>query len=387
MKGKASVTTMNATNVSGVEPHSRLERNFAKAILLLLFLACLLVLWPFATALLWGSVLSFSIWPLYCRLLGILRGRRTLAAAILSAAMILTIVLPFAIVSLRLADSVSELKTATERWVESGPPAPPAWLIKVPLIGQTASQRWTELASDRAKLVQVIRGSIEPVAAALLSAGLKLGAGMLQLVLSVLITFFLLRNGISIAATLMQGVGRIAGERGTRLLELAGNTVRGVVYGVLGTALVQAVCAGLGLLIAGVPGAALLALLVFFLSVVPMGPPLVMFPAAFWLFHQGSTGWGIFMLIWGVFVSTIDNFVKPWLISQGSDMPLILILFGVLGGAVAFGFIGVFIGPTLLAVGYRLVKDWFTSTPATPADDSERGEGHLGDVGACETFP
>jgi predicted PurR-regulated permease PerM len=128
----------------------------------------------------------------------------------------------------------------------------------------------------------------------------------------------------------------------------------------------------LGLLIAGVPGAALLALLTFFLSVLPAGPPVILLPAAFWLFHQGSTGWGVFMLVWAVGVSTVDNFVKPWLISQGSDMPLILILFGVLGGALAFGFIGVFIGPTLLAVGYRLVTEWASVKAATESKEPEK---------------
>ena len=106
----------------------------------------------------------------------------------------------------------------------------------------------------------------------------------------------------------------------------------------------------------------------FFLSVVPVGPPLVWLPAALWLFHQGRTGWGVFMLIWGVGVSTVDNFVKPWLISQGSDLPFILILFGVLGGALAFGFIGVFLGPTLLAVGYRLVKEWSAASRVASTD-------------------
>jgi predicted PurR-regulated permease PerM len=158
------------------------------------------------------------------------------------------------------------------------------------------------------------------------------------------------------------GVERIGGERGRHLLTVAGNTVRGVVYGILGTALVQAVMAGIGFVIAGIPGAALLALLTFFLSVVPFGPPLIWLPAAVWLFQQGSTGLGIFMLIWGVGVSSVDNVIKPWLISQGSDMPFILIFFGVLGGALVFGFIGVFLGPTLLAVGFRLVEEWFSTS-------------------------
>jgi predicted PurR-regulated permease PerM len=167
-------------------------------------------------------------------------------------------------------------------------------------------------------------------------------------------------------------VGRIAGDRGTHLLGVAGKTVRGVVYGILGTALAQAVAAGIGFLIAGVPGCALLALLTFFSSVVPVvGTAIVWIPAALWLFHQGSTGWAIFMLIWGFGVSNIDNVVKPWLISQGSDMPFILIFFGVLGGALTFGFIGVFLGPTLLAVGFRLINEWSAATAANAGQNAE----------------
>jgi predicted PurR-regulated permease PerM len=186
--------------------------------------------------------------------------------------------------------------------------------------------------------------------------------------LSIFIAFFLFRDGVSVAKRLNNVVERIGGERGEHLLIIAGKTVRGVVYGILGTALVQAVMAGIGFVIAGVPGAALLALLTFFSSVVPVvGTALTWLPAALWLFHQGSTGWGIFMLIWGLLVANVDNVVKPWLISQGSDLPFILILFGVLGGALAFGFIGVFLGPTLLAVGFRLVEEWIATNRAAPA--------------------
>src|SRR6185369_4605690 len=126
-----------------------------------------------------------------------------------------------------------------------------------------------------------------------------------------------------------------------------------------------AVMAGVGFVLAGVPGAGVLTLLIFFLSVVPGGPPLVLIPVIFWLFHQGSNGWGSFMIVWGIGVSSIDNFIKPWLISRGSTMPFLLILFGVLGGAFAFGFIGVFLGPTLLAVGYRIIQVWFAQKAAT----------------------
>lgn len=347
---------------------TKLEQNLGWGILFLLFIGCLLVLWPFVTALLWAAVLSFSSWPLCRRLIKWLGGRRTLAALLTSLLMILVVLLPFVIAGLTLADNVTELKTATQRLIDEGPPAPPAWLAKVPVIGRSAAQQWQSLRADSARLLREARRFVEPVAAWLLKAGLKFGTGLLQLALSILITFFLLRNGPLVAENLNTGIGRIAGDRGKHLLAVAGSTVRGVVYGILGTALAQALMAGIGFLIAGVPGAALLALLTFFLSVVPVGPPLVWLPAALWLFHQGSTGWGIFMLVWGLGVSTVDNFVKPWLISQGSDLPFILILFGVLGGALAFGFIGVFIGPTLLAVGYRLVKEWSAAARATSAD-------------------
>jgi predicted PurR-regulated permease PerM len=349
----------------------RFEQNLSRLLLGLLLLGCLLVVWPFVTALLWAAVLSFSLWPLYKRLLGLLGGRRTLAACLVSLAMILALLLPLGIVTIRLADNVDELKTATQHWLEAGPPAPPGWLEKVPLVGPTASQQWRSLAADTAKLREQAQRLIEPVGSWLLSAGFKLGGGLLQMALSLLITFVFLRNGPAVAAHLSTTIRRIAGERGIQLLDVAGSTVRGVVYGILGTALVQALMAGVGLLIAGVPGAALLALLTFFLSVVPMGPPLILVPAALWLFHQGSTGWGVFMLIWALGVSTIDNFVKPWLISHGSDMPLILIMFGVLGGALAFGFIGVFIGPTLLAVAYRLLREWSSATVADQRVSSE----------------
>jgi predicted PurR-regulated permease PerM len=343
---------------------TRLEQNLGWGILALLLVGCLLVLWPFFSALLWAAVLSFTSWPVCRRLLHWLGGRRTLAATLVSLGMILLLLLPFVIVGLTLADNVNQLKTAAQRWIDAGPPAPPAWLEKVPVIGPTAMEQWQEMAADTARLWREAKRFVEPVGAWLLKAGLKLGGGLVELAVSILITFFLLRSGPAVAAQLTAGIERIAGERGKYLLGVAGNTVRGVVYGILGTALVQALTAGFGFLIAGVPGAALLALLTFFLSVVPVGPPMIWLPAAFWLFHQDRTGWGVFMIVWGVGVSTVDNFVKPWLISQGSDLPFLLILFGVLGGALAFGFIGVFLGPTLLAVGYRLVKEWSAASRA-----------------------
>jgi predicted PurR-regulated permease PerM len=268
-----------------------------------------------------------------------------------------------------LADNVQELTSATRSWIDAGPPAPPEWLAKIPVVGQKAMDYWQSMAADTAKLWTQAQRLIEPASSWLLRGGLALGGGLLQLAFSIFIAFFLFRDGVSAARRLNHVVERIGGERGHHLLNVAGRTVRGVVYGILGTALAQAVAAGIGFLIAGVPGVALLALLTFFSSIVPVvGTALTWLPAAIWLFHQGSTGWAIFMLVWGFGVANIDNIVKPWLISQGSDLPFILIFFGVLGGALTFGFIGVFIGPTLLAVGFRLLEEWSPANRAVAAE-------------------
>lgn len=339
----------------------RIERNLGWIVLSIVVVGCLLVLLPFVSALLWAVVLCFSTWPLYQRLLKWLHGRKTLAAATMTLAMMLVVLAPFLVIGITLADSVKELAAVARHSLETGPPEPPAWVGKIPLVGPSASAYWASLIADTGKLVQEIRRFIEPASAWLLKIAIVLGGGLLELTLSIFVAFFLFRDGVSAAQRLIMAVERIGGEQGRHLLTVAGNTVRGVVYGILGTALVQAVMAGIGFVIAGVPGAALLALLTFFLSVVPMGPPLIWVPATIWLFQQGSNGMGVFMLIWGVGVSSIDNVVKPWLISQGSDLPFILIFFGVLGGALAFGFIGVFLGPTLLAVGFRLLEEWFAT--------------------------
>jgi predicted PurR-regulated permease PerM len=343
-------------------PKPKLERILGITVLILLLGGCLLVIRPFVTALLWAVVLSYSLWPLHRRLINLFRGRRTLAAASMACALVALVLLPFVVVGLTLADNVQELKAAAQHWVEEGPPNPPAWLARVPLVGQSAVAEWKTLMADSSVLLQKAKPLIESVSLWLLKSGFTLGRGVVELALSILITYFLLRDGVSVSERLNFGIQRIAGSRGEHLLQVAGKTVRGVVYGVLGTALIQSIFAGIGFLIAGVPGVAVLTLLTFAFCIVPaVGAPLVWIPAVIWLFSQGATGRAIFLLVWGVGVSSIDNFLRPWLISYGSKLPFLMMFFGALGGLIAFGFIGLFIGPTLLAVSYKLVQEWLWS--------------------------
>ena len=387
----------------------RLDQVMGWAALALLLVGCVTVLKPFVSAVLWAVVLGFCLWPVQRRFTQWLGGRRTLAALLTTLSIALVLVVPVVVIGVGIADDARALASATRKWMEAGPPKPPNWLGRLPLVGGQAKDYWIEFTEDAARLMRELKPVVvdvpssgatnaivsandlpqealaEPPAppveqesrlvkalkslvisarSAMLRAGLAIGRGVVEVVLSVFLTFFIFRDGAAVADRLTTGVARIAGERGKHLLDVAGRTVRGVVYGILGTALVQGVMAAIGFVIAGVPGAALLGLLTFFLSPVPVGPPLVWIPAVIWLYSQGFSGWAIFMFVWGMGVSSVDNIVKPWLISQGSQMPFIVIFFGVIGGALAFGLVGVFLGPTLLAVTYRLLEEWSTARAA-----------------------
>jgi predicted PurR-regulated permease PerM len=357
-----------------IEDTGRMERILGISVLALLILGCLVVLWPFVSAILWATVLAFSTWPVYRRILAFMRGRRVLASLLMTLLISVVVLLPFVIAGLTLAEDVKSLAGATRKMLGEGPPPPPDWVSSIPLVGDAVARYWSELITDTARYRQEAQRFIEPVTTWLLGVGVKLGRGILELGLSVLIAFFLFRDGPALTTRIKAAAERIAGTRGARLLEVARKTIRGVVYGVLGTALVQAMFAGTGFYIAGVPGPLFLAFLTFFFSsVTPFGPPLVWIPATLWLFQRDQVGWGFFMLVWGLFVSTIDNLVRPLLISQESDLPFIFVFLGVLGGLLAFGFIGIFLGPTLLAVGYKLVEEWVTTraeavAPSPPSE-------------------
>jgi len=344
----------------------RFDRLVGMVALAALVVGILLVLRPFVSSVLWAIVLTYSTWPVFEVVRRGVRGNSTYAASVMTVLLALVIVLPVTILGVSLGDSVTPVAEAIRDWWERGLSDPPPWVGQLPLIGETLQTYWMGLAHDAGKLGIEIRRLIEPLRSWLLSGGLQIGKGLVYLGLSVVLAFFFYRDGDAAALAYTRVLHRIAGSRAARLTAVAGGTIRSVVYGILGTALAQAILAALGLWIAGVPGALLWGMLTFFLSVVPVGPPLVWGGAAAWLLYQGSIGWALFMVLWGFFgISGIDNIIKPYLISRGSRLPFILTLLGVLGGALAFGFIGVFLGPLLLALGYRLLQEWVSTEPET----------------------
>lgn len=341
-----------------MERQRLIESLTAAAALSFLAIGCFLVLRPFLSALMWAVILCYASWPAYRWLERGLGGRRTLTAVMMTVAVAAILVLPFVVVGFTLAENVSAWSQAVREWVARGLPPPPAWVADLPLIGDDLVARWSTL-DTAAGVTELVRLILNPLRDAAITGGALLGRGTLELGLSVFIAFFVFRRGDELALGLQQALTRMIGPRARQFIAVAGGTIEGVVYGILGTALAQGVLAGIGFLLVGVPGALFLGLLTFFLSLIPMGPPLAWVPVVVWLATGDRYFAAAFMAVWGFFViSGIDNVVKPYLISRGSQMPFVLVFLGVIGGVVAFGFLGVFLGPVLLAVGFTLLLAW-----------------------------
>lgn len=324
-----------------------------------LAIGCFLVLRPFLSAVLWAAVVCFSTWPLYLWLEKRLKGRSTLAATLMTLLVALVLVAPFMIVGISLADDVSWVAAKVHSLLAEGAPDPPPWVQKIPLLGGVVHGAWNEMAHNPQKVQESLTTWYSTSKEWITNRGVDLGHGILQLSLSVFIAFFLYRDGAAVAAKVSEVTRRLAGDRTQHLLDVVGGTVKGVVYGILGTALGQGVLAAIGFGLCGVPKAFFWGLMTFFLSFVPMGPPLVWIPASIWLYNMGHPKLAIFLAVWGLcVVSSVDNFLKPYLISRGSNMSFVLVFLGVFGGVIAFGFIGVFLGPTLLAVGRSVLQEW-----------------------------
>ncbi len=343
----------------GTGANGQVERQVAAILLLILAVGCFLVLRPFLSAALWAAILSFSTWPIYQRLERMTGGRRALAAAVITAVAAMLFAIPVAALASRLASEVPELAAMVNRLLEQGPLPPPAWVRTLPVIGTRLDAYWQSVAYDAAKLAADMRSHVGPIREWVLGLGMSLGVGLAQVTLSLFIAFFFYRDGVATARVIRSALGRIGGDRAERLLVVAGATVKGVVYGIIGANLVEAVLADLGLWAAGVPGAILLGFAIFFLTLVPLAPLLVFVPAIIWLLQQGATTTAFLLAGWYVVVFMIlENALRAYLVTRGGDLPLVLVLLGMLGGMLAIGFLGIFVGPTLLAVGYSLVREW-----------------------------
>lgn len=350
----------------------RQNLRFARlTIATLLILGCVAVLFPFVGTLLLATVICVTAWPAQQRLLKLCQGRRTPAALLMSLLLVLLILLPMLVLSGSLASGAEVALDAIRPMIENGLPSDaPSWITRLPWIGNEVAAYWHKVAANREELNKLLQMSFDP-GRRLLTATVSLVAqGLLQVVLVIFFVFFLLRDGPAYGQALTIAARRLGGDLGERMLGLARGTVTGVMVGIVGTAAAQALVGMIGYLIAGVPGVVVLTFATFIFSLVPViGPTLIWGGAAVWLQQNGDSGWAMFMVLWGVLaISSVDNFVKPILISRTAALPLLLIIVGVFGGVLVFGFVGLFLGPALLALGQALLRDWLYS-PITDAVD------------------
>ena len=331
-------------------------------------LGCAVVLYPFLSALLWAGILVFTTWPV-CEWLRLrLRLRHTGAAAAMVLLTALIVVLPLVLAVPTGANDINQLRDAVEEALQAGLPGAPDWLFAVPVIGPTVGELWNSSAADISGLIAALRPYLGMAVENGLNLLIGIAHGVLLFLLALFIAFFFYIYGDAIAGRLRVLMQRIAGDRSTRLIAVTGATIRGTVYGILGTAIVQGFLTAGGLYVSGVPRAFLLGAVAGFLSILPVGAPVVWIPASLWLMGRGHLGWGIFLALYGgIVISGADSIIRPWFISRGAELPFMLTVLGVLGGALSFGLVGVFLGPVLLGVGFTLVNEWTEPAAATPS--------------------
>ncbi|MDQ5877525.1 MAG: hypothetical protein QG616_1720 [Pseudomonadota bacterium] len=331
------------------------------AIVAALLVGCIAVLLPFVGTLLFAIVICVTSWPLYARLLAAMRSRHNLAALVMSLSLVLLLLIPMGLLAGSLSGGLEIISRHFRPLIENGLPAePPAWLANLPLVGREIASYWHQLADSREELNKVLRQLFDPARKVALTTVTIFAQGLLQLLLVTFFSFFIFRDAHIYGGALLTAARKLGGTLGERMLKLARATITGVMVGIVGTAAAQAVVGMIGYLIAGVPAVLMLTFATFIFAMVPViGPTLIWGGAALWLYEQGQTGWAIFMLLWGMLgISSVDNFVKPVLISRTAAQPLLLIVVGVFGGVLVFGFIGLFLGPTLLALGQALIREW-----------------------------
>jgi len=331
----------------------------AVLVLGLMIVGSLWVLQPFLPALIWATMIVVATWPLLKALEVRLGGRRTLASVIMVLAMLLLIIGPLGAAVTTLADSADTVKDRAETFIHSPLPPPPDWVRKLPLVGERAAEEWQKVIDAG---TAGLRTRLAPYAGKathwLFNQAGNFGKLTVHFLLTLLLSGILYVHGEKAGHTVIRFARRLAAERGETAVRLAGQAIRAVALGIVVTAAVQSVLSGIALAICGVPGAGLLTALIFMLCIAQIGPSLVLVPSVIWLFWENETAWAIVLLVATVIIASLDNVLRPALIRRGADLPLLLILSGVLGGLLAFGFVGLFVGPVLLAVSYTLLDAW-----------------------------
>jgi predicted PurR-regulated permease PerM len=333
------------------------------------------ILRPFLAATIWSTMIVVTTWPILRALQSRLWGKRWLAATVMTLALLLVFVIPVSAAIGTIVANAGEIVDWANRFSNVKLPPPPDFVGKIPIIGEKAAPLWREYADKGLEeLAQIVRPYASRATSWFVAEVGNFGLVALQFLLTIVISAILYMTGDDAARWVCRLGRRLAGERGDHVVRLAGLAIRGVALGVVVTAFVQSVLGGIGLAIAGVPFAAVLTAVMFMLALAQIGAVPVLLGGLAWLWWQGDTGWFVALLIWTIIVGSLDNILRPVLIRKGADLPLLLIFAGVIGGLVAFGLLGLFVGPVLLAVAYTLLDAWVAEAPDADVSTASAAE-------------
>lgn len=333
-----------------------------------LLLGSFWTLWPFLSGLIWATTIAIATWPVLMRVQRLTGGRRSAAVAIMTAVVLLAFLVPFALAINTLLDAANRTPAVMQDFLAHGLGPPPDWLASIPLIGRQLSQRWQAVSSGGSEaLVAAIEPYAHSAAAWAIAATGGFGRTLVLLLVTVFLLAILYARGETAARGVLAFAYRLGGDTGERTMRLAGQAIRSVALGVVLTALVQSLLVGLGLWFCGIPHPGVLTAIAFVLGIAQLGPIPVLAPAVIWLYWTGSSALGTVLLIWSIPVAALDNVLRPILIRRGVELPLLLIIAGVIGGLISFGVVGLFVGPVVLAATYTLAKEWVNRVQREPS--------------------
>lgn len=354
-------TTSDAAIVRPAPPWDLTRTLLAVVAIGGLIAASFWILRPFLPAVVWATMVVVATWPALRVVQARLWGKRALAVTVMTLLMLAILAAPLAMAVVAIVERADDLVAWTRAVVARGVPAPPQWIASLPLVGSKIATEWQAVASTPPEdLASRITPYLAAVIGWLFSQAGGLGVLLLQFLLTVAVSAMLYAQGETAGAGVLAFARRLAGEQGSRVVILSAGAIRAVALGIVVTALVQSAVGGIGLAVTGVPHPLLLSCIMVVLGIAQIGPWPVLVGAVVWLYVEGQTFWGTVMVVWAVVTTSMDNVLRPILIKRGADLPLVLILAGVLGGLVAFGLVGLFVGPVILAVTYTLLVAWVT---------------------------
>jgi len=335
-------------------------------LLALVILWTFLIIRPFVPILTWSAVLAVAFHPVFSWLAKRLGGSPKTAAVLLTLVMLGIVIGPATWLGLSAVEGIKDLASQLgtgELVLQAAPEPIKTW----PLIGPQLYDLWNEAYANIRAVLRELAPYLKPFAGMMLSFAGNAGLGMLEFLVSVLVAGFFFPYGPQLVAAIRGFLFRIVPEQSEHFLELAGATIRAVAQGVIGVAIVQALLAGIGFKLAGVPGAGLLAVIVLLLSIVQIGAFLVLAPVVIWIWIDNDVTAAVLFTAFFVLVGLLDNILKPFVMGRGLTTPTLVILIGVIGGTLAHGIIGLFIGPIILSVAWELAAAWIRTERGVPA--------------------